>query len=29
MSKQYDERDEGSHEPGTNDPHWQESVFGH
>jgi len=29
MSKQYDERDEGSHEPGTNDPDWQESVFVH
>ena len=29
MSKQYNEEDEGSHEPATNDPDWQESVFVH
>jgi hypothetical protein len=29
MSTQYDEGDEGSHEPGTNDADWLESVFMH
>ena len=29
MSKQYAYEDEGSHEPGTDDPDWQESVFVH
>jgi hypothetical protein len=29
MSKQYSYEDEGSHEAGTDDPDWQESVFVH
>jgi hypothetical protein len=29
MSKQYNQDDEGSHEPTTDDPDWQESVFVH
>src|ERR1700756_3453540 len=29
MSKRYDISDEGSHEPGTDDSDWQESVFVH
>ncbi|BBY65807.1 DUF7065 domain-containing protein [Mycolicibacterium helvum] len=29
MSKQYDDADEGTHEPATADPDWQESVFVH
>jgi hypothetical protein len=29
MSKHYDISDEGSHEPGTEDSEWQESVFAH
>lgn len=29
MSKQYNDTDEGSHDPATDDPDWQESMFVH
>jgi hypothetical protein len=29
MSRQYDDANEGSHEPASDDPDWQESVFVH